>query len=479
MKYTLNEKQLGLLRRVSEAPGTFVAGPQETNIVWALESRGLVKSSYARGGKAVAVTADGRFFLKHGKHPQEIAAEKERLKNDPAQAALAPKDGVELLARIVQGQGTVTVTDPGPGTRNRWKAAYYHALHHGHVPEGHKLRFTGRNKGDIVIRLLNEEAQRAEEPPPVPLIEVPQELAHPHSLVARAAKSLGRSRTMADSRGHPDAVPIHVSRPLADRALRIAQAVISEAERRGHEVAVESDLVHGETVHRLVIRIGRHSYPWEILERTSKVPHDPTPQEIQQQKRQPWLRIPKYDENPDGRLTIATPSGGYQTVSLAYSDASRWTLESRLGHFLRDVEEASARAEQERKVREQREAARQRNWHQSIRDGRERQVRKHRIDAILLQVDQWSLAEKIRAFCAKAESRFPENTPKATAEWLSWARHHADSLDPLTSPPTAPADPPATIRALEEHLHGDLRAFPWPYDAQGRWIAKEDHPDDG
>ncbi|MET7622501.1 hypothetical protein [Streptomyces sp. NPDC005408] len=37
-------------------------------------------------------------------------------------------------------------------------------------------------------------------------------------MVARTSKALGRSKTVADSRGRPDVVPIHVSRPTSPTA---------------------------------------------------------------------------------------------------------------------------------------------------------------------------------------------------------------------------------------------------------------------
>lgn len=43
-----------------------------------------------RHRQAERVTAEGRYYLKHGKHARRVQAEKERLEGDSAQAALAP-----------------------------------------------------------------------------------------------------------------------------------------------------------------------------------------------------------------------------------------------------------------------------------------------------------------------------------------------------------------------------------------------------
>ncbi|WP_435835823.1 FG-GAP repeat domain-containing protein [Streptomyces anulatus] len=121
--------------------------PGRTPVAWALEQRGLIKRTWRGSGHVAVVTADGRYYLKHGKHPRQVQAEKERLEGDSAQAALAPAGGAELVSRLQSASGAITVADPGPRTRGRWRTAYYDALHHGHVPEGHKVRWNGRQRG--------------------------------------------------------------------------------------------------------------------------------------------------------------------------------------------------------------------------------------------------------------------------------------------------------------------------------------------
>ncbi|MEU0375212.1 hypothetical protein ABZ070_34640 [Streptomyces sp. NPDC006283] len=255
MKFALSDKQLDLLKQIATEK-TYLTAAAHSGVLWALQTRDLIKTGYTGGRSSAVVTAGGSFYLQHGKHPKEVQAEKERLQNDPAQAAQAPVDGVELLARLREAGGTLTVPDPGPRTRGCWRSAYYHALHQGHVPDSFKLRMTGRDKGDVILRLIDEAARKAAEPAPVPVIDVPESLpARPHPLVARTRTALGRSKNVADTRGRPDMVPIRVSRHLADRALRIAHAVICEAERRGYEVAADSDIQRGEATHQLIIRI--------------------------------------------------------------------------------------------------------------------------------------------------------------------------------------------------------------------------------
>jgi hypothetical protein len=231
--------QAELLRWVAANPGAQVES-SKSNTLWALEQRRLVKRSMPllenrTMGLTAVLTDEGKYFLKHGRHPEEVEREAQRAAADSTTVKEAPADGADLVGRVSAAGGTLTVQDPGVMTRGRWKRAYYEAVNRGDVPSGHKLRLSGRERGDLTVRLvgLAEEAPA----PPLPAVAVPAELGKSHSLITATRKALGRAQTgMADTRGRPDVVPIHVSRSLVDRALRIMQSLIVAVEERGHTV---------------------------------------------------------------------------------------------------------------------------------------------------------------------------------------------------------------------------------------------------
>ncbi|MFB7543549.1 hypothetical protein ACFC0N_27100 [Streptomyces zaomyceticus] len=477
MKYTLTEQQTGLLRQIAATPGTFPVAPSSSNTAWALEQRGLIKRSWSGHNHVAMVTPDGRYFLKHGKHPEEIRAERKRLAGDAERAENAPADGCELIARLQStASGRLTVPDPGPRTRGRWRAAYYSALHQGHIPDGHKLRWAGRQRGDCVFTLVDEEAVKAAEPPPVPAIEVPDELDRPHRLVRATRKALGRSKsTTVDTREKHDVIPLHASRELVDRALRIMHALLTEAENRGYEVETRTDLHRGEAMHRLVVVIRGHALPLAVTERTSKVPHEPTPQEIRRQQRSPWTHIPKYDLEFNGRLEIGAPVGDWHQRAYTHSDGARWTLESRLGRLLRDLEEIVVSAERRQQEEERRKAEQRRQWYAVVAQARERQIERHRAETLAEQVKAWHQAHEIRAFCRAARARAEDDSlPPVQSEWLEWAEAHAERIDPLSAPLRTPPDPPSSREALRELLQGNLHAHAWPFDSKGRWSPPDE-----
>ncbi|WP_438485433.1 hypothetical protein [Streptomyces sp. S186] len=479
MKYALTEKQAAMLREIAAASDAVAVPPRGIHTASALEKRGLIKRTW-RGGRHVAVvTAAGRYYLKHGKHPRKVQAEKERLEGDVEQAARAPADGTELISRLRSASGKIIVSDPAPQTRGRWRAAYYNALHHGHVPEGHKLRWSGRQRGDCVFTLVDEAAEKAAQPPPAPAIDVPGSVDRPHRLVRVTRKALGTSQSVVDTRGRPGVIPLYLSRPLVDRALRIMHALLTEAENRGYTVETRTDLHRGEAVHTLAIVIRGRTFPLALTERTAKVPHEPTPQEIRRQQRTPWTRLPKYDEEFNGRLTIGAPAGSWCQYSYSYSDGARWTLESRLGRLLRDLEDLAAEAESRKREKELREAEERRRWYVAIAQARKQQVEQHRAKVLIEQVRAWHRAVEIRSFCHAARERADDaSIPVDELEWLRWAEAYAAQLDPLRSPLRMPPDPPTSRDALRDVLKVDVYAHPWPFDAEGRWTHSEGIPAD-
>jgi len=142
--------------------------------------------------------------------------------------------------------------------------------------------------------------------------------------------------------GRPEVISLYLSRPLADRALRIMHVLLTEAEIRGYTVETQTDLQRGDAVHALAIVIRCRAFPLVLTERTAMVPREPAPQELRRQEHSPWTRVPKYDEEFIGRLALGAPAGNWYQHSYFYSDGARWTLELRLGHLLQ-ISNASQR----------------------------------------------------------------------------------------------------------------------------------------
>ncbi|MFI6847078.1 hypothetical protein ACIBJD_20915 [Kitasatospora sp. NPDC050467] len=470
------KNQAELLQQIAADPSARIHG-NHSHTLWALEQRKLVKRSWNGndGSQTVTITEQGRYFLKHGRHPEEVEQEAQRTARDPETAKAAPGDGAELISRLSAAGGSLTVEDPGVMTRGRWTRAFYHALHHDHVPVGHKLRLSGREKGDLTLRLVDL-AQEAPAPPPVPAVAVPDELARPYPLIAATRKALGRGRTgVADTRGQQGVIPMHLSRPLVDRALRIMQGLLTEAERRGYGVEARMRPASGardEPEPQIVITVKGHAFPLEICERTSKQPHEPTPRELRDAERQPvWMRkrIPKYDHVPDGRLMIEAPGhdGTYGHRRYDCSDGTRWTLESRLGHLLAAIEERADRAEEERIKAEQAEERRKQRWYEAIDQAHQKLIHDNRLKVLERQLEARRRADEIRSLCSAVREHANGGINDETAEWLQWAETHADSIDPVGAGVALPLGPPPSRQSLEPYL-GSRNTFDYPWPSANR-----------
>ncbi|WP_193564170.1 hypothetical protein [Streptomyces sp. L-9-10] len=198
---------------------------------------------------------------------------------------------------------------------------------------------------------------------------------------------------------------------------------------------------------------------------------------MRQRERNPWIRFPKYDEEFNGRLALGAPAKSRCQHSYAHSDGARWMLESRLGLFLQDLEHLAAEGERRDREQELVEAERRRRWYAAIAQAREQQIDQQRAKVLAEQLSAWNQAAEIRAFCQAARARTGNAPiPASEAEWLQWAEAYAARLDPLHHALVTPPNPPASREVLRELAKVDACAYPWPFDADGRWVLPQEQP---
>jgi hypothetical protein len=140
------------------------------------------------------------------------------------------------------------------------------------------------------------------------------------------------------------------------------------------------------------------------------------------------------------------------TSRAARGDRKRWTLEVRLPQLLRELETQAVEAEEQRLARERDEAERQRQWEVAMDRAKLRLVEDHRVGVLRTRVGAWHEADAIRAYCEAVETRHGAETIAANpdaAQWLAFAREHADRAQRL---PRMPADPEITHEALKPYL---------------------------
>jgi hypothetical protein len=247
----LNERQRALLERLAagEEPGAWAPGDWRS--AFALRDRGLLRVSRGNGDVHAEVTEVGRFYLRHGHHPDAPA-----FADDGAQAVFAmspaPAKGAgrreatgrtrnptpygerpvararrakaqELVARLV-AEGRVRLADPDDDEVAEWRRVVDYAKRHGLEPQGKRIEKAHFGAGGLGIFLTegphpNSRRQRPKDDTSV--VPVPTRLGSLHPAVA----------ALRDDEGRLLIPPV-----LRRRSLLIPEALAAEAMRRGQEV---------------------------------------------------------------------------------------------------------------------------------------------------------------------------------------------------------------------------------------------------
>lgn len=239
---------------------------------------------------------------------------------------------------------------------------------------------------------------------------------------------------------------IHVSRPLIDRACRIADALLRSLEVRGIEV----QLAREDDQWRTVATVLGEQVLLQIYEVVDRVEREPTPAEHQRMEKWTWHRNEKfYRDVATGRLCLGIPSGPMNGRRRRFVDTKRRQVESMLNVFVttlyrtaEDIKIERARLEKLQRDREEAERKRQDFERQRIQKMWEIREEEERVAALLARADAWSRSEALRRFidavreaAIHRDGRIEEGSD--ADRWLQWATDQADRLDPLfKSPPS-------------------------------------------
>jgi hypothetical protein len=331
----------------------------------------------------------------------------------------------------------------------------------GKVPDGKRLTLVW-HQIELEIRLEDAPQAARVELAPVPVFE-----------------RIGRYHQVA--REFRDRSDRHeVSRGQLARTVRIVDSLAVEADRRGWEVSVPTGRTsiygrRGWTAtkcgHVRLDVAGEHF--WLPIQEEGVRTRGPWEDEVQRYRNvrgdESWWRdrkVPRgaYDAEGTGRLQLVLHAARYWVLSgrqSRFADRQSWTLEARLPHFFREVEERIAelqhydeaqRTKREREAEQARRAAeeRERQWQELMASARERLVDADRAAHAGQQSEAWKRANQVREYCYAIEDVHGHKS--ASAEWINWMRTYADRIDPVVKPPRMPASPVETTEALQQYL---------------------------
>ncbi|THV41179.1 hypothetical protein [Glycomyces buryatensis] len=449
----LNDRQLEALQLVGSGDDLSSTEREPLRITArALESRGLVSISKSTGQWRATITADGRFYLEHGYHPDARRTSKDsgrtteeaRTVPSPGKAVKPRKtreipteiprdrraDAIGLINRL-SSERTVRLPALSESEFARWRKTVDHAKRNGLVPEGHHIEFIGSADTSATIRLIaavhpNAARKHAQGLEPVP---VPERLQRPHPVVARLRDDVDR---------------LTMPKDLRRRSLLIFQAIASAAHDRGWKVRdqpVDQRHHYGSGSRRRydrregAVQVGIDGFTYAVT----------IDQEFPQ------------SENPikAKNLKLELPYSSYGQHK--WADRKTMTLEDRLPEVMDGLAKSAAGDRRSAIAAEKAKVERQRQWETVMANAKVQALEHHYASALEQQSQAFERFKRLTAYCDLLEERLQEEEADhpdndAARQWLAWARTFADSTDPLRTLPAMPTAPEFKAEDLKPFL---------------------------
>lgn len=442
---SLNERQLELLRKLHGGEG-LGSDPGLRRTAYALRDRGLLEvTRQQNGGVRTQVTEAGVFYLQHGHHPDdpkhttlepEEGAGKRSMSYADRPVARARRTKAEQLVERLVAEHRVVIPHPDEDEVSEWRRVIDYAKRHGLEPPGRRIekqRLWNRGR-DLQISLEegphpNEKSQR---PGETPTVRVPTQIRQPHRAMAAFME---------------DDAWLHMPSAPRARSLRILQALCSEADRRGYQVA-------GPAVRGRTARPAAHGRWAARREGYVELTVDGFSCRVTIKREYPESLDP--DRSAVLMIELPYSRSGRQSK---WADRKRWKLEEVLGVVLREIElrvvdDGQRKADEERALAE-REAL----WTAAMDEARVRAVEAQLAEVLREQSEAWRDSQRLHEYCDALEQRLhaarPEESGLADARrWLDWARQYARSIDPLVLLPSMPKTREVKSEDLKPFLRG-------------------------
>ncbi|MEU3325792.1 hypothetical protein [Streptomyces albus] len=332
------------------------------------------------------------------------------------------------------------ISDPSEEEITEWRRVVDFAKRHGLAPPGKRIEKNRMWNRDLQISLVDGPHPNSlrRSPEGARPVSVPEHLRSPHPVVAALRDDRGRLKMPAEMR---------------QRALRLLQALATEAVRRGHEV--RGHAVPDRHRSRAYSYNGRH-FPSSYSRREG---------EIAVRVGEFTYTITIKQEHPESTDPQRTESLmidlGYRAAGRQgqWGDRKRWKLDDVLGLVLQEIETRAAEDAQRKVDEERAKADRKIRWQAAMEAAEEQAVQARYAAALREQAKRFREVSELREYLNAMEDRLAQadqNEEQVTSAqaWLSWAREYISTIDPLKQLPTMPAPPDPKPEELKPYLKG-------------------------
>lgn len=366
----------------------------------------------------------------------------------------------ELIDQLNAAGGEIHIANPSERVRSAYRSAIYFAKEAKLVPEGFQLWHTGRDRGDMVIRLLKRYSgvARQVQPKERPEIDSESEPSTEPEPIQRSVETKAAKKRPIDLQ--PALAGLKVSKPLLPRCRAILEYITNEASARGYRV-----LVAEEKSTLVVVASGEHLH-LVLSEEHDTAPAPPPKPVPASRSRYHWEPLaPKTIQIPNGRLALRLEHY-YRTRT--WADRVRWRLEDRLLEVVEHIDSLAAAAiEKQREAHEKglRDLA---AWEAAVANARVAYVASLNRQRLLDQTAASAQAQALRAFAERVQragSTEPDaETAAAMLEWHSAILAEAEQLDPLNHPDGLRWVEPKEIqnKDLEPYMKGWMSVYRRP-----------------
>jgi hypothetical protein len=442
----LNERQRALLKRLAAGEDPAAWAPGDWRSAHALRDRGLLTLRRSGGKVHAEVTDAGRFYLRHGHHPdhpgfadsgaQAVSAGQRGSKGrrrSPMSRSERPvararrTQAVELVERLV-AEGRIRVVELDDDEIAEWRRVVDYAKRHGLEPQGKRMEKTRFGARGLEIFLAegphpNSRNQRSKGDPSA--VPVPTRLSSPHPAVA----------ALRDDEERLVIPPV-----LRRRSLLMLQALAAEAVRRGHEVR-EGRSYYSQREGGVDMVVDGFAYTVTVKQ---EFPQSTNPERA-------------------ARLVVELDHGRTSRPG-RWRDRKRETLEDILGLILGEVEARALEDAERRAAEEQAKAEREVHWQEAMEKAKRQAVQDQLAEALREEAGRWREAAELGEYCDALERRLvelgsvPDEADAASPRrWLEWARGYVRAIDPLSQPRGMPTPCDLTSEELRPYLQGGLR----------------------